>query len=280
MTAMTVTNLFGSYRERLTARLTAESHRVANFIDRRLTALLGGWVVLTIIAGGIRLLMLQAALPKLARFETMAGLVITYLFVAAAPVAGYALTRGSFPSGKAVKQPSVRLARIGRWVDLTPVEAHQQPNFGVAGLLVSLVAGLLLSLTMRSAEYWLAMPAVPDGAAPWALALFRIMTFDLIFISFLYAVCITMALRAVPLFPRMLAYTWLCDVLMQVAIARYTINAGGLPSEVAGPLQAFLLANVKKVLISVMIWLPYLLVSNRVNLTFRQRVRHQTVFAG
>ena len=38
-------------------------------------------------------------------------------------------------------------------------------------------------------------------------------------------------------------------------------------------MQAFLVANVKKVLISVVIWLPYLLISNRVNVTFRQRVR-------
>jgi hypothetical protein len=45
-------------------------------------------------------------------------------------------------------------------------------------------------------------------------------------------------------------------------------------------LQAFLAGNIKKVLISVMIWLPYLLVSNRVNVTFRQRVRHEAIFAG
>ena len=79
---------------------------------------------------------------------------------------------------------------------------------------------------------------------------------------------------------RSLAYTWLCDVLMQVAIARYTISAGGLPNEIAEPLLAFLSANIKKVLISVMIWLPYLVVSNRINVTFRQRVRREAIFAG
>ena len=273
MTATPVMNLFGRYRERTTARLAAESQRIASFIDRRLSTLLGGWVIVTVIAGGIKLVILQAALPKLARVDAMAGLAMTYLVIAAAPVVGYALTRGSFPSGITTRQPAVRLARIGRWTDLTPVEARQQPNFGMSGLLVSLVAGLLLSIAMRMAEYWLAMPAVPQGAPAWAVAMFRIMTFDLIFISFLYAVCITMALRAVPLFPRMLGYTWLCDLLMQLAIARHAMSFNGLPAEVSGPLQVFLAGNIKKVLISVVIWVPYLLISNRVNVTFRHRVR-------
>jgi hypothetical protein len=46
-----------------------------------------------------------------------------------------------------------------------------------------------------------------------------------------------------------------------------------LPIEVAQALQPFVTGNLQKVLISVTLWLPYLLVSRRVNLTFRHRVR-------
>ena len=156
---------------------------------------------------------------------------------------------------------------------LSPEAARQDPAFGVSGLMTSLVAGLLLSMAIRFGEYMLVMPAVPSMAPAWAVAASRVMTFDLVFFSFLYAVCVTMALRAAPLFPRMLLYAWLCDIAWQLAIARVTIDAGGLPSDVASPLQFYLVANIKKVLISMTIWLPYLLVSARVNLTFRQRVR-------
>ena len=94
-----------------------------------------------------------------------------------------------------------------------------------------------------------------------------------LFLSFLYAVCITLALRAAPLFPRMLVYAWLCDVMMQLAIAHYAASVGGMPGELAISLQSYLTANIQKVLISVVIWLPYLLMSARVNVTFRNRIR-------
>jgi hypothetical protein len=41
---------------------------------------------------------------------------------------------------------------------------------------------------------------------------------------------------------------------------------------VAGALHHLLYGNVEKVLISVAIWLPYLLLSRRVNVTYRSRI--------
>jgi hypothetical protein len=41
---------------------------------------------------------------------------------------------------------------------------------------------------------------------------------------------------------------------------------------VAEALHALLEGNVKKVLISMALWLPYLLLSTRVNVTYRHRV--------
>lgn len=259
--------------ESLRARLVAESVRIAAFLDRKLPALLGGWAVLALILGSIRLATLIAAHPQLARISLIADLVWSYALIAAAPPAAYALIVGSFPRGSLPGQPAIRLCRFGRWSDVSPADARGLPEFGMSGLLVSLVAGLVLSISMRMIEYFLAMPAVPNMAPEWAVTMFRLMTFDLVFFGFLYTVCIGMALRAAPLFPRMLCYTWICDLLMQLAIARHMAGIVGLPDDVAQALQPFVLVNIKKILISVVIWLPYLIVSRRINLTFRLRVR-------
>jgi hypothetical protein len=59
---------------------------------------------------------------------------------------------------------------------------------------------------------------------------------------------------------------------MQLGIARAVAETSHLPAPVADALQTLLFGNVKKVLISACLWLPYLLLSTRVNVTFRQRV--------
>ncbi len=264
----------------LSAHLMAESERIARFLDRRIATLLAIWFAIAVLAGGVKILLLIAAQPNAATLAIVLPLIVPYALIALAPTAGYALVVQCFTNGTITAQPRQRLAQVGRWSSVSTDEARQQQSFGMSGLLVSLVAGLLLSMMLRLGEYLLAMPAIPRVAPAWALAMSDAMTFDLVYLSFLYSVCIAMALKAAPLFPRMLVYTWLCDVLMQVAIARYTISAGGLPNEIAEPLLAFLSANIKKVLISVMIWLPYLVVSNRINVTFRQRVRREAIFAG
>ena len=275
MTATLVRDAFKAVYAELAARFSVETTRIAQFIERRLQAMLIGWAALSLLAGGLKVLVLVLAHPKLATPQHLPMLILPYLLIAAAPAAGFALATRCFADGALAAQPVLRLARFGRWQQVSPEAARQDPGFGVSGLMTSLVAGLLLSMAMRFGEYFLSMPAVPNMAPAWAVAVSRAMTFDLVFFSFLYAVCITMALRAAPLFPRMLLYAWLCDIAWQLAIARVTIDAGGLPSEVATPLQSYLVANIKKVLISMTIWLPYLLVSARVNLTFRQRTRRQ-----
>jgi hypothetical protein len=56
-------------------------------------------------------------------------------------------------------------------------------------------------------------------------------------------------------------------------IARRMAAVDSLPEEVVSPLVELLQGNVIKVLISIAIWLPYLIVSRRVNLTYRSRLR-------
>ncbi len=74
------------------------------------------------------------------------------------------------------------------------------------------------------------------------------------------------------MFPRLLVAIWLLDLAMQLFTAQMVAGMPGLPRDVAGALQPLLEGNVKKVLISMALWLPYLLLSKRVNVTFRHRV--------
>ena len=98
------------------------------------------------------------------------------------------------------------------------------------------------------------------------------MTIDVVILSSLYTIAFVAALRRVPLFPRLLVAIWLIDITMQLAIANAVAATDGLPVPVAEALHTLLDGNVKKVFISVCLWLPYLLLSKRVNVTFRHRV--------
>ena len=60
--------------------------------------------------------------------------------------------------------------------------------------------------------------------------------------------------------------------LAQLGIAQLVVQIGDVPHAVELALAGLLEGNVKKVLISAALWLPYLLLSERVNVTFRNRV--------
>jgi hypothetical protein len=98
------------------------------------------------------------------------------------------------------------------------------------------------------------------------------MTFDVVLFTSLYAIVFIAALRRAPMFPRLLAAIWVADVAMQVITAKAVASVGYIPPAVAGGLQNLLHGNVEKVLISVFVWLPYLLLSKRVNVTYRHRI--------
>ena len=127
---------------------------------------------------------------------------------------------------------------------------------------------------MRSIEFLLAVPAVNAHGPNWAIAIFRLMALDLVAMNFLYAVVFTMALRTAPLFPRMLLFVWSIDLLAQLFIARQVAAFDNLPVPVATAMEDLLTGNVHKVLISVLVWIPYLLLSRRVNVTYRNRVEN------
>jgi hypothetical protein len=62
------------------------------------------------------------------------------------------------------------------------------------------------------------------------------------------------------------------DLFIQLLTAQLVVRTTGLPPAVAGALHELLDGNVTKVLISAGLWLPYLLLSTRVNVTFRHRL--------
>jgi hypothetical protein len=97
------------------------------------------------------------------------------------------------------------------------------------------------------------------------------MTVDTVVLSSLYVVAFAMALRRAALFPRFLLLVWMLDILSQLSIAHVSMTVG-LPAGVADALHSLLDGNIKKVLISVSLWLPYLILSTRVNVTFRHRL--------
>jgi hypothetical protein len=52
-----------------------------------------------------------------------------------------------------------------------------------------------------------------DGG--WGVVIFCIMTFDAIAMNDRYAICFVMALRSIPMFPKILHLAWMLDITLQ-----------------------------------------------------------------
>jgi hypothetical protein len=193
------------------------------------------------------------------------------MLLVVAPFASTLLALRWFGDGSQ-PQPAIRLARVGKWRNLHKSEAERHALYGTSGIMVSLLVGMMLNVPVRAAEYMAAMPPMPAYAPRWLSALHFAMTFDVVLFGSLYMIAFVAALRRAPFFPRLLAAIWLGDLTMQLVTAELVARAGNLPPAVATALHSMLEGNVKKVLISAALWLPYLLLSTRVNVTYRHRV--------
>ena len=195
-----------------------------------------------------------------------------YVLLVGAPLLSMGLALMWFAKGDTLPQPSTRLARVGRWLPVSASEARRHPLYGSSGIMVSLLVGMLVNVPVRALEYLAAMPALSGRVPEWLSTLHIAMTLDVVLLSSLYTIAFVAALKRVPLFPRLLVAIWLIDITMQLGIASAVAQTEGLPRPVADALHTLLDGNVKKVLISVCLWLPYLLMSKRVNVTYRHRV--------
>jgi hypothetical protein len=248
-------------------KMTARSAALLVTIDHRLPAILKCWLL---VAG-----LLSAARIAFSPHESgLAGLptFASYMLLVVAPFASTLLALHWFREGHRQPQPEFRLAQVGRWQSLSRPEAARHPLYGPTGIMVSLMVGMMLNVPVRALEYMAAMPPIPAHAPAWLSALHFAMTFDVVLFGSLYMIAFVAALRRVPLFPRLLAAIWACDLTMQMVTAELVTRSGDLPPTVATALHGVLEGNVKKVLISIALWLPYLLLSKRVNVTYRHRV--------
>lgn len=255
--------MIGRFRE----RCRTKSDALLLTLDTRLPQILRIWLVLGGLVVGLRL-----ATAPVAFATPSVSSVIFYALLVLAPVASAILALNWFPNGHTLPQPETRLARIGRWRTVPRSEAENHPLYGTSGIMVSLLVGLLLNVAIRGVEYLASMPPIPAGSPRWLWVLQLAMSADVILFGSLYMIAFVAALRRVPLFPRLLAAIWMCDLAMQLVTAKLVVQAGGLPDGVAGALHTLLDGNVKKTLISVGLWLPYLLLSKRVNVTYRNRL--------
>jgi hypothetical protein len=247
-------------------RLRAKSAGLLASIEGGLPRIMTGWLVVAMLACAVRL----AVSPI--RDAPDLSTILPYILLVGAPLVSMGLALIWFRGGDALPQPTTRLAVLGRWRSVTGDEARQHALYGSSGIMVSLLVGMLLNVPVRALEYLAAMPALSGPVPAWLSILHFAMTLDVVLLTSLYTVAFVAALRRVPLFPRLLAAIWVVDIAMQLGIASVVAGTEGLPPQVAEALRTLLDGNVKKVLISVALWLPYLLMSKRVNVTFRHRV--------
>lgn len=254
--------MFEAVRQRMKFRSAA----LLLTLDNRLELILQWWLLLAGLTAAARIAF-SSRLAPVAGFSTFAS----YMLLVIAPFVSTLLALQWFRDGHLQPQPRTRLAIFGRWNKLSPIEAQRHRLYGSSGIMVSLLVGMMLNVPVRAAEYLAAMPPVSVAAPGWLQALHFAMTFDAVLFCSLYMIAFVAALRRVPLFPRLLVAIWIADLAMQLITANLVTGAGNVPPPVTSALHSLLEGNVKKVLISAALWLPYLLLSPRVNVTFRHR---------
>lgn len=239
-------------------------------LQLNLQRIVGAWVLIAAFACGLRLAF--PATPYASTpWASEAGL-LPYLLVVGAPVATLLLGLKLFPGGRVHAQPSFRFAQVGRWRKIDCLKAREMSQFGLYGVMASLLLGIALNVPVRTLEFLSAVPALGSYAPGWFISLYAVMLADVVLLSCLYMFAFALALRMVPLFPRFLVMVWGADLMAQMGIAQLVARIGDVPHPVQTALLDLLNGNVKKVLISTALWLPYLLLSERVNVTFRNRV--------
>lgn len=249
-------------------RLFRQSVRFVAPLENKVRALLLGWTVVVALICFAR--MLFPATPATG-VTSMLVLFVPHMLILASPFFAYWAANALFPRGTDFAQPEIRLARFGNWQPLNALAARDHPAFGPVGVMASLLLGMLLNIPVRTAEFMAGVPAMTGSSPVWGQMIYFAMATDLIVMNFLYALCFFMALRRMPFFPRMLLLTWGVDVASQVSIADYVSGAPHLPAEVAAAIVPLLTSNLQKAFISIVVWMPYLLLSERVNVTYRWR---------
>ncbi|MXO55268.1 DUF2569 domain-containing protein [Pontixanthobacter gangjinensis] len=256
---------FEAYR----AALFAKSLLVPAFFYNRMAIVTLLWLMLT-----VPLALLKLAFPatSIHNLGDALPILVAYSIIIAAPICGYLIAHEAFGKQASSTQLDFHLSFLGKWKRIDEQSARKNILFGPVGFIASLLIGMLLNVVIRAGEFFLAVPAMSAHAPEWGMTLFITMTADVAITGFFYMVAFVMALRTVPLFPRMLLFAWCVDVFMQLIIAQQLSLVGNIPAGVVTPLVDLLQGNMTKVMISIVVWMPYLLLSHRVNITYRHRL--------
>jgi hypothetical protein len=248
-------------------KLHARSVAVLLRLESGLPRIMTWWLVVALLASALRIVTspMRGYMPD---FST----IFPYVLLTCAPLVSMGLALRWFHAGDRFPQPPAWLPTIGQWRRVTSAEARSNKLYGTTGMMVSLMLGMLLNVPVRAAEYLAAMPALAGPVPHWLHLLHTMMTLDAVLLSSIYVIVFVAALRRVPHFPRLLVAVWMVDLAMQLGIAQVVTTAGDLPANVGSVLHSLLDGNVKKVMVSVMLWGPDLLLSRRINVTYRQRV--------
>lgn len=258
----------------ISAALHRKSIAAVAILENSLPRIMLGWVLFVAIGGVLRTIFAVSPIDSGVSFIQT---ITPYLLLGGAPIAAYMLADRVFPRGVLMQQPEIRLARYGKWRPVNVLSARAHPMFGPTGMMASLLIGMMLNVPVRSLEFLAAVPAMNGNAPLWGQVLLAAMTADVVIMNFLYIVAFVAALRCAPWFPRLLVLAWGLDIMSQLVMAHLVGNAPGLPQSVGTAMGTLLSGNVQKVTISMIIWLPYLLLSERVNLTYRMRMAAQKV---
>lgn len=250
----------------LTVNLQTRAANLLAALESGLKSIMAFWLILAMGACSLRV-----SFGSVGAGSTDLGTALPYMLVIVMPLVSMGLALKWFADGENMAQPDMRFARVGKWRSVDAAEAKAHSLYGASGIMVSLLVGMLLNVPVRVAEFLVAIPAITSAVPSWLSVLHFMMTLDVVLLTSLYTIAFVAALRRVPLFPRLLVTIWCIDLSMQLSVAQL-VAAQGLPASVAEPLHTLLDANVKKVLISVGLWAPYLLLSRRVNVTYRHRV--------
>lgn len=151
---------------------------------------------------------------------------------------------------------------------VAPSVIARHPLYGAGGLMLSLLLSLTAAIAVRGLSFLTAIPAAGSASSAWLDTLHSWLTVDATVACSLYALAFAAGLRRSGHFPALLASAWAIDLAMQVIM---TGAARGmmLPPEVGTAFKLLLHGNLTRVLVSVGIWMPYLLLSERVAVTYR-----------
>lgn len=251
------------------AQLHRKSISAVALLEGAFPKIILGWVAFVAIAGMLRT---SFAVSPINSGASLFQTVLPYVLLGLSPVAAYWIADQLFPRGVLMQQPGIRLSRFGKWRSVDVLAARDHPMFGPTGVMASLLIGMLLNVPIRSLEFLATIPAMNGNAPLWGQVLFAATTFDVVVMNFLYVLCFMAALRCAPWFPRFLLTVWGLDISSQLVMAHVVSGTAGLPHGVGEALGNLLQGNMQKVMISMAIWMPYLIISERVNLTYRGRV--------